>query len=508
MWLIFALIAGTLFLFSGLTEVHNLGIFDNYYDYAIVGLCALVTIILTITLAILFDNLLPQFADNVKKMWCAIGFIVGIAAVIVFRVLVFDGIIASIDNSGIITQYYGDSVIGSGGAVYASLSSVGGIYNWIVSCVFRFLGNSGTGLYLCEQAMMLIAFILIYFAVRMLCGGFEGFIYLLTVSVLPAFVIHGEYYSVYVLEYLIFAKGLFFVALTIWLADKKVANYISVIVVSIGLGVMFAYTDLGPGLIVVMCAMTIACKESGIVYRILSPILTILLSGLAFVCTTCFDAVTSGDINRLSNELVSIANYRFVGDLNENLFFELSNETYFLIILFLAIAYIVMYLKSKQDRARHIILLLICSLGIYCYMPTVNGYACKLIIISLFAIIAGSAIGQIFINGKKDLDDEIESEAEAVVVDDAEAKTTSVTVASVEIEANTEDKVVTEAVVVSEEPQAEASIEYIETIEEPKVELFESPLPLPKKAVKRDVEYDFDVPEDLMHYDIEVFDNL
>ena len=38
---------------------------------------------------------------------------------------------------------------------------------------------------------------------------------------------------------------------------------------------------------------------------------------------------------------------------------------------------------------------------------------------------------------------------------------------------------------------------------EPAVELFESPIPLPKRVAKRDVEYDYDVPEELMHYDYE-----
>ena len=77
-----------------------------------------------------------------------------------------------------------------------------------------------------------------------------------------------------------------------------------------------------------------------------------------------------------------------------------------------------------------------------------------------------------------------------------------------ELTSEVAEKTVTEkkvAEVISEKTVPEMRTEEM-TIPKPPVQLIENPLPLPKKHVKKETEFEYPVQEDKMEFDIEVDD--
>ena len=57
------------------------------------------------------------------------------------------------------------------------------------------------------------------------------------------------------------------------------------------------------------------------------------------------------------------------------------------------------------------------------------------------------------------------------------------------------------------EEKVPGDMEFMDLGEPPKIKLIQNPLPMPKKHVRKTMEYGFLPEEDMMHYDIEVDEN-
>lgn len=484
MWTIFTGLTGVLFIFATNDFVCENIISDNVYVYLHTSFIASIIIVASVLLALIIKKT-SVLNNTTKLLFTALGFVIGLTSIIGYRVWFFNSITDTLETSGILNNYYDFVKIGLTNNPSLNFNNQDGIYNYLITFALRFLGYSGKGLYITEQIILILAVVLICFSVYMLLGGVEGFTYLLCSAFLPVFIIHGEPYSVYIIDYLSFAIGLFCIAIASKLSNINILNYFCVLISALIIGWIISYSDSSLVLTVMLVTLILTSQNSGIIYKISGTVTALIFTLISFLLTVNFDLVINNKWADIYSNTVNIFEYRFVNSIDFNNLKNISFETYFVVVLWLCIIYIAVYFINKYYEAGSFILVLFLTCLCLCYLPHISQYSSKIIIISLFSIISGSGISNLLGLKRKNI---LVESIDGMPVQNS-METEDVCISSSDITAESDDV-------------------NNDNIKDSGIELFEAPIPLPDRAPKRDFEYDYEVPEDLMHYDIEVFGEI
>jgi len=540
MWAFFAAIIGLLSYFY----VNDYILYDGRLSDIYAELNIILAFIIAIVIGLLFDFIHRKLKANVSALVAGcfriFEFAAGIIAVFLYRYINFSGIVKTLNSAAIVENHYVASRISGDGRILCDFTSIEGIYNSVISFFFKIFGNSEFGLYIAEQVMMITAIVLIYSSVRMLTGGCGGFVYMITAAFIPLFVIHGDRYSLYFAEYLVFALGMFILGLLKCSLNIRFLDYFMIILASSAVGILYAYTDAGLVLFAGVIVILLSNKEADVADKIFSLIIMLLFNLLSLFICICGEDMVNGYFDSIFKNLAGYVVKRFDLMFSLSAAYDIISITNILVILIIGIIYVIMFFGTKSDYASVYIMMLISSLVVTGCLKNVNANSFRLIIVSLISIVGGmgiSCINDIFspVKSSDEADSLERVENESPESPGSDASTGSVSEdgwehisAEIPVENKKEEIFETKTEAKAEnikeqaadlkaepvsEPKAEAKTESVtesKSKSEPqteKIELFESPIPLPKRVEKRDVDYDYDVPEDMMHYDLKIYDD-
>lgn len=504
MWALFTGLLSVLFYRSTLEFLNGIEALDKQYNIVIVVLLFVVVI----ELVILFDNLIKRGkeyeGDKRYAMYGVVGFTIALLSFLSIRLVTSVSTIAKINGSNVLDSLYDRALIGSDGRVFVSFDNVSDIYCTVLSCNFKLWGNCAAGVYGTEFLLGLIAFLLIYFAVKALYGRMEAFVCCMGMAIFPLFGIYVTDYADYLVEYLMFALGLFSVSIAKRCMRYKAGSYVAVCIVSLIAGLLMLYDNITVGLVFLLMCIVIEADELITVAKVVNCLLSILFFAIGFFGYTVYEAFASADPTRIASDIEAYCIYRFVKVFDYTVILEYAKINFVLIIFIACLSYSVMFLRCRFDEAHSAILVFLITAAAMCYLPVYSGLTYSVVCSLCLFIIAGAGIKKLVmtkINATivEEMDEDILEEdiSEEVAADMEIIDLTKEDIEEVseEVEEDTEEDI---------EETTDEVVE--ESIVENKVELFINPLPMPKKGEKKEIKYDYDVADEDMHYDIELTD--
>ncbi len=373
-----------------------------------------------------------------------------------------------------------------------SLQSVQGsvyYYCMLLHGLFRITGNNWeAGIWL-QIGLQMIGALLCYLAVRRLIGKIPAVLVLCFVLFSPGSAEAGITYSPQILYFCIFSASLLLVADYLRRScEVKTYNafmWCYTILAGIVIGVC-SYIDV-TGILLglpLICSLTAGGEYHSWIMRGLRLLLAVIFARISFGICIWIDAMMCGNIVgrvmdawKITYRASAISLDRIVQDL----------QVEFIILVVLACVGCVSFWRRKNIEYFTPCILMVIGMCVLIFggftIENMNGSYLLYILLAMFAAVS---ITELF-----------QKEIQVVTVD-------------------TEDKKVVpvENVLIQEIPQKHVQVEEktveiksVENKTENKVELFENPLPLPKKHVKKTLDYSFVPEKTAMKYDIYVPDN-
>lgn len=369
--------------------------------------------------------------------------------------------------------YIEKALVRAGESVEPIAHGISYLYVLTLSAVFSFLGNSVSAAMLLQIALQLLTMLLGYRLVKAAAGRFAACVTLLLLAFSPVFVEKIAVIDPECLFILLYLSGVSFVVLyaRAVLADRPVwRNVFAAILPGAAIGIL-AYFELSAVTILFFFAVLFAGKrddaqagETG--KNLLRLFVTIVSCLAAFLIIIGVDAAASG-VSLERSLYVWAYPYLQIGDQVTRLG-ELYGNVPFCAILFLPAAFLVFeFFRSgkEQDHSPWLFFCLLFTPFLFWEFWTV-----ELSGLSLFFWSAAAALGV-----KNCL---FGGEAEVV-----QAKIEEINAAAAPI------------------PVAAESVEAAST---QKPRFLENPLPVPKKHVKKEMDYDYLIAPEMMHFDLEL----
>lgn len=410
---------------------------------------------------------------------------------IVLRVLMLDGAgeeAAYYDVAKVTAQPMGLQLVQ--GSVYYYLCLLNGL--------FRLVGNKWMAGIVLQIVLQLIGSLIAYFAIRCLAGRGAACISLLFLMLSPASVREGLTYSPKMLFFLIYAIVLLAIARYLHRTTRPGGKMITwIMAILCGILIAFAgYTDiLGFTLFIPLCGVLVLNRSEKRIFRWIAQFfLTIFVMAGTFCLFIFIDSSMSGStFGRVLNAWATTygykgADYRFF-------FAEGGYDTVILLVLIGLGVFTFMRRKDGEIFSPWIMMvlsiILMRILGIV--TPNMNGSYQM-----FFAMtgLAGVSLSELFVRNVSDCRHKV---PEAVVTDLDSSDTKEEAVREQEVSAKKESD--------SHIPEQQVDMQYADQKpeEEPKkVQFIENPLPLPKKHVRKVMDFPIQPERSQMHYDIDV----
>lgn len=540
MWAIFAALLSVLFYKSTLEFLDSIDLLDSTYNIVIVILLGLVII----ELVILFDNLIKKgqhsTGDKKYKMYGIVGFFIALSGFLGVRIATAKTLLNLINESNTLESLYTKSQINETGKVFFSLNSVNDIYDSVLSICFKIFGNTAVGVMMAQMLIILAIFLLAYYGIKALYGRMEAFIAGIGIAFLPAFSIYTDNYASFLIRLLMFTLGIYTISVAKRMMKYRYGLETGIIIASVISGLLYAYSDTCIGLIALLIVFIIENNELSVGRRIADVVISVLSCACAVITPMLLTVLNDKNIASMGYGIFKILNKRFSGTFKYTAIFDYARSNFILIVIIACISYIVMFLRCKFDEAHSMILLFIITVVAMSYFnrDTLLDYSLSCTLCLL--VIAGAGIKKLVVHpvtiqdndddddeidirrfDEQDPDIEILDEGNDVAKEEQNAESESdvpkeepveepsgIPVVEPESEPETVPESEPEAIPDSEPEEKPANKPESESVKENNTDiiLFKNPLPLPKKGVKREVKYDYDVPDELMHYDVELTD--
>lgn len=376
-------------------------------------------------------------------------------------------------------------------------------YLYLLNGLFRLVGNKWMAGLVLQLVLQISGALIAYFAVRCLSGRGPALVSLLFLMVSPSSVQAGMTYSPKMLYFCLYAAVLWVIARYLWkstVPGGKVLTWI--LAVFCGALVAFAgYTDVsGFTLVIPLCGLPVLNREEkGSIKWVAQLMLSLMTMTVVFCLLVLLDSSMSGStFERVLGAWG--ATYGFKGVNYAFFFHEGGYETIILLMLMSLGIFTFMRRKDGEIFSPWIMMVLaLVMLRILGFTtPNMNGSYQM-----FFAMtgLAGVALCELFVRDGGKMT-ETAGVPETVVVDldvhedpQAAFEPESQAVPAAEPQEKAED------LKPAEEKQEETPKQ--EEVHK-QVQFIENPLPLPKKHVKKTMDYPMQPEDSQMHYDIEV----
>jgi len=372
-------------------------------------------------------------------------------------------------------------------------------YLCLLHLLFRLVGNKWMAGIMLQIVLQLLGIVIAYFAVRRLSGRGPALVSLIFLTVAPGSVRDGITYSPKMLYFCVYALILLIIAQYLWRSARPGGRVLTWILALVcGALVAFAgYMDIvGFTLAIPLCGLLVLKREQR---GILQWVAQFLLSMLTMAGTFCLLVLLDGSMSGSTFARVLGAwgvTYGLKGADYSFFFREGGYETILLLLLMALGIFTFMRRKNEERFSPWVMMVLSVTLmrvlGVM--TPNMNGSFQM-----YFAMtgLAGVAFCELFVRDGARVE-ETAGVSEEVVEDLDEEPLKSVAgaardtlvsaVSNVEVKNDMTEKK-------RNEPQRDGPKQ---------VQLLENPLPLPKKHVKKVMDYPIQPDASQMHYDIEV----
>lgn len=368
-------------------------------------------------------------------------------------------------------QYYDAAIIREGGSVSAAEQGISCLYTRLLSFLFSFLGNRQEAGILMQCVLQLAGIVLFYFAVRRLTGKITALVSLGILSFFPGAVRYCFMLTPEILFFFLFSCLLFLLSTFQRGEEKKGRRTAAAIFITAFLGLCggyLFYLDITGILFFAALLFVLLSKKrkkgKTLVYIISSGLGILLGFGLFLF----FEASVSD-----SGFIVAFSRWRQTAFGSTNLSFILAGPDITSVAsiagCFFAAWYVLSFPFLKQDKGSfYMLFLLVISMFVF-FQKTNMDY--QILGTMCWSVLAGLGVTSVFQeresrlwhkNKEKDVDSMTEEDTD-IIIEDIEEK--------------------------------------------PAIQFIENPLPLPKKHVKRTMDYKFHPEEAMMKYDIEIAEN-
>lgn len=389
-------------------------------------------------------------------------------------------------------QFYEMAVVKEGNGIPAILHGASYLYTGILSLLFSLFGNKQTAGIVLQLILQLFGILFFYFAIRNLTGKTEAVLSLAILAFFPAMLTYNFTLMPENLYFFLFAQMLFGISLYKKYEEKKerktAAALVCVVLLGIGAGYMLYLDAAGILLFLAVLFVVLAKKRKkgknavytgAAVIGILVSVLLLFLTEALLTNETIFQ--TAGTWWNLYFQKFAV-HFQMAGpDLT------IAGS---IIGCALAAWYAVGFLQEEQKRGGIYMLSLVLILLMVSFGTQNMSY--QILATAYWSVLA--ALGVTAVLGRKNPAAVIEKQEETVIKE-ASIKVTSMEETSMK-EADMEEMEI-----------EEFEINELE-INEPKpkkqVQFIENPLPLPKKHVKKTMEYKIEPEARLMKYDIDI----
>ena len=388
------------------------------------------------------------------------------------------------------TDFYAMAAVKEGGSIPAVAHGASYLYTGILSALFSLFGNKpAVGIFM-QVVLQLTGILLFYFAVRNLAGRMEAVISMAVLVFFPSMIKYSFTLMPENLYFCLFSGMLFLIGGYKRFEEKKerktAASVVLLAMLGIGIGYM-AYLDvIGMLLLAGVCFVVFSKKRKvgkNIIY-------TGVVSGTAVValCVMFFLEASLGKGTFLK-AFFSWWNLYFA-EFAWNYMIAGPDVTLVCNLMICAGAAwcIFSFLRKKEDNGCFYMLSLV-ILALFVSFGSQN-MSYQLLITAFWSILAALGITSVMFVKEKTV--EAEEAVKVLTVDEICEKEMKAGTAELQIE---------------ELKPEETECSNMENTEKKPIQYIENPLPLPKKHVKKTMDYKFEPEEHLMKYDIEVSDD-
>lgn len=456
------------------------------YPKAAGGVAVAAWLLLCGILTMAFRKLIAKRAGNVQINSITARAAEGVAAVLL--ALVGIGIRIYCMNSIAMDSVYFDlAKVSAGQSVPTLVHGAEHIYLQLLHLIYVVFGNIFVAGIWLQIVLQIFAGVFLYFAVRKMAGAFVSVIMLLFYSLSPLMIEEALTLSPHMLFLLVFALALFFCAKCIC-GSKKIAGCI----ITGMLGAVVCYLDIC-GVLLLLFAITGILgtrnqTELPTKKCFISAFWYIVGFGSSFFIVIAVDALASGkSVNSILNAWWSL----FIPtgfSLSGLDAVSLKSAEALLLVMLMVFGCFSFWTKQKKEGLSIWTLVFLGTLTLQTFGMTTDAMDGGMLLYITASILAGVGICRAISRNKISVgsvweNDRLEAQLEARSRDVRQ-----------ESEKSTECS-----------KKAEEFIE--EQSERPKVQFIENPLPLPKKHVKKVMDFDYPVEDDMKDFDIDVAEN-
>lgn len=405
-------------------------------------------------------------------------------------------------------------------------------YLFLLNGLFRLVGNKWMAGIVFQIVLQLLGILLAYFAVRRLSGRGPAMISLLFLTLAPGSVREGMTYSPKMLYFCLYASVLLIIAWYLWQSTRSGKVLTWVLAVLCGALVAFAgYTDIvGFTLAVPLCGLLgLKREQKGMFIWVAQFLLSVLTMAGTFCLLVYLDGVMSG--SNFERVLWAWGTTYNIKGADYDFFFRESSYDTVLLLIFMGLG-IFSFMRRRNEEIFSPWVVMVVSIVVMRILgivtPNMNGsYQMYFAMTGL----AGVALSELFVKDggrvaqgadlSEAVVEELDQNKETGVENDG--PTAPVTLTGIKKKhfptaANAKQGESAAAEKKQAEPprqEEHRNMEERSTQAEPdkqeeqrkQVQFIENPLPLPKKHVKKVMEYPFIPDASQMHFDIEVDPN-
>ena len=408
----------------------------------------------------------------------SISFVFGLLSRL--RVLLYTTIDAASIES-VTSDYYGRALIRAGEQIEPMAHGLSQLYLFYLSTVFSFLGNGVTSAMLFQIILQILAMSFAFRAAKKAAGRLPACVVLLSLAFSDVFVGKIAVIDPECLYLVLYLLGLLVILGFIknYLSGKSFFGGLPGAVFAGALIGMLTYLELWSVTLLFFLVGLFTGKrkrEDKVSERILNTFMTVVSCAGSFFVVIGVDAVIS-NINFEQSIRIWAYPYSLIR-WNGFLFDVIKGDSLFWALLVLPAAFLVFEFLRGGREQNYTLWLFACVLFTPVLMMDLNWISYGSILLFIWSMMAGLGLKNCVLSGQ----------AEVMRAKIQEINASAGAEAIQEIKAATE---MAEKSVAAEQP-------------EKKPRYIENPLPVPKKHVKREMDYDHEVPETAMHFDIEI----
>lgn len=375
------------------------------------------------------------------------------------------------------------------------------IYILLLHGLFMVVGNNLLAGIILQLVLQFAAAVLVYFAVRKIAGVLPAIWTFGFFMSAPIFVKESLIYSPVNLYLLLFGVVLlFFAALLNVIKNVNIFrwyHYIAVFLFGISVSFLIYSDAVGMVLLVICISMLGVCGQEK--KKPVLPLLVLALLGVVLGLLGIF-AVDAWQSNSNLSAIAGVWGWLFIPESYINfsymfsqLFSKLGDNLVVSVLIFAGIAWGIFgfFSEKKKESQSMWVLLALSAILLSCVCPAAGNMDRSFPALLGMIILAGKGLQLAFSNKKTEEFPVEEVLSEELIADEV-----------------IPDEIIAEEPV-AEEPEEPVAEEIIaeESFPVREIKYIENPLPLPKKHVKKTMDYGYEIPEEQLVFDIEISDD-